>query len=182
VNPAFKNELHTLNREDSLIYCIHIAKRLWPDYVRFYEIENFGDVFLINDILQVSETFIKHGIKREEEIHELSERLDKAGPSSEDFPSVESTYALNACCCCYDILALLNEDDKEAAARSYEIALETIYIKVIDQQPDDYPEEQAYHSVEMQEEYRLQESLLQRIKSGNRPELITDTFSLNYRK
>lgn|GEM_PF-2860412 len=176
--------LDSLDQGRRILFGVHMLKRLAPNYFYFIRQENFGDPNLIPRVIEAAKLFFAEPQKAEVAASELMEPLDKAAPDSEDYGSVYSTYALDACCVCYDIIQLIIKNEPEAAHRVSNVPIDTLYVYVQDQILTE--EESAslgiiFSTPQIQNEITFQVKLIERLKS-NAPldDLIDEAFSTTY--
>lgn len=163
-----KNRVLTLPKEKQVLFCFHMIKRLWPNYIAFYNVEKFGDPDFINTVVLVTENYFGNTLNYFL-IQDVKKDLLKIIPHSEDYPTLLSAYALDAGAACHHILTLIGEDDFEAAPRVCDLSVNTVYFSVIDKMnlqttnADEYSDEEIDESQEMQNELIFQNNLITRL-------------------
>lgn len=162
------NKILALSKQKQVLFCFHMIKRLWPNYIVFYNAETFGDPNFIDKINLVVDGFFKKSLSRAQ-LSQINEEVEAIGPHSEDYPSVLSSYALDAAAACFDILVLIGDDDPESAIRTSELALNTVYLSVIDKMDlkttnaQEYSDDEIDESQEMKNELTFQNNLIARL-------------------
>lgn len=176
--------LARLSRERRILYCIHTAKRLWPNYIVFQKKEGFEDSALINEIIRAAKSYFDNQISTLR-IESLRRKIQDYAPHSEDYPIALAAYAIDAASACYHLLTLLISDDPEAAIWAFRLPINTVSISVaekmnIPQASINFPVDEIENSAELNEEYNFQENLIKRVTNGEMNELIIEAFDIEY--
>jgi len=175
-----KYAIENLSQEKQIIFCIHIAKRLWPNYINFYKTEVFGDILFLDQILDLIKKYLQNDLSKSV-LNLKKEELIRIAPDSEEYPGLLSTHALDACAACDDLLSLVIANDKEAAIRASELAINTIFLSVVAKlNLTQYSEELIYNSNEMNKELSFQEALLKYITDKRFEELLNEAMDIEY--
>ncbi len=178
--------LQLIERKGAL-FIMHLARRLQINYNYFVVTEGFGDVKNLEDLFLLAVDYVKtNNVLVSPDLIEESKNivLDLA-PHSEDYPSVFSTFALDACACCYDMFSYLLENESDSIISASEMSINTVLIYKMEELSSKYPEDElemrAYESAEVQKELLYQKTLLKRIIAENDiDKLITDTLNKKY--
>lgn len=112
--------------EPQLKFAILICKKLYFDYQKFTEVENWGDSNLLMDAINVCQKALDHS-DNTHEIKALLTKLESIIPDMDDFGNELGSYALNASAAVYETLEFIVDKDK---THIYNIA--TYYTDTID--------------------------------------------------
>jgi uncharacterized protein YjaG (DUF416 family) len=104
----------------------HESEKLYVDYKRFSEIENWGNADLLMDAINVCQQALQNSIDNSK-IKELLPQIDSITPHMDDFGSELGSYALNASAAVYETLQFILDNDN---THVYNIA--TYYTDSID--------------------------------------------------
>lgn len=179
---GLNNRIQALSKEKQILFCFHVIKRLWPNYIVFYKAEKFGDPNFIDKINLAVDDFFKENLNSFQ-MARINEEVEEIGPHSNTYSSLLSSYALNAAAACYDILVLIANDDPESAIRTSELGLNTVYLSVIDKMnlQTTNADDEIDESHEMQNELTFQNNLITRLqKVQDIHLLIEEAFDIEY--
>lgn len=127
------NLLKDSSEKKKLVFLIILSKRMQNNYVHFYNISNFGNPDILDFIKENAIRYLLFDEYNKNLLQNLKIELDNIGPDSEDFGSVESTYALDCCCIFYDILEfLINNDCEDSIIRGSKLSQNTVYVSIED--------------------------------------------------
>jgi uncharacterized protein YjaG (DUF416 family) len=169
-----------LSIEKKLIFSLHNLKRLWPNYTQFSSSVGFGDPSFINKVMHAAKSFVT---AKDKEVERLRGELLAIAPDSEIFPSIASTFALDACASCDDVLSLIESEDENAPIRISDLAINTVFTWVMyKQQGHNSETNDAWisNSNEMIEELNFQRKLLEHIIETKFDILFTEILEVNY--
>lgn len=112
--------------EHQLKFALLICEKLYFDYCKFTEMENWGSPDLLMDAIKVCQNAI-HSPVDTNEIKALLPQIDQITPNTNDFGNWLVSYALNASASVYETLEFIVDRDK---AHIYNIG--TLYTDTID--------------------------------------------------
>ncbi|MFL5742616.1 MAG: DUF416 family protein [Flavisolibacter sp.] len=105
-----KQQTSTLDYEYSLKFSILICKKLYFDYKRFTEVENWGNADLPMDAINFCQKVLQSPIESINAKILLTE-VELITPDTEDFGSELGSYALNASAAVYETLRFILDRD-----------------------------------------------------------------------
>lgn len=175
---------HKLIKERQILFCVHLAKRLWPNYIFFIKKEGFGDVNFLDSLLENVKKYITQS-NGNLNWDKLKSQIFEITPDSEEFSSLYTSYAADACGACYDLIALIVENDLEAINRIIDSSINSVYLCILNKLnlpsvSNSHPDDKIYNSQEMKNEVNFQKKLLIRIEEGVISELIDEAFDVVY--
>lgn len=112
----FRNEIenliNNLTDKGKMLFAILTCELLYPNYVAFSTRENWGNPGVLKGgISLVYQAIIKDDLFSEQEINDMIISLDLVTPDTEDFESILTSFALDACTSLYSSLYyLINKD------------------------------------------------------------------------
>ena len=95
------------------IFAYWCCKRLFPNYVKFNELENWGDINVLLDALNYLEAYLIGDEYDEGKIRELLQIIDDVTPNTNDFNTIYASFALDACSSIYETLLFLKDKKNE---------------------------------------------------------------------
>jgi uncharacterized protein YjaG (DUF416 family) len=109
-----KRMLTPLTNEQRLLFAVLTCERLYPNYIYFQNIFNWGDSkILLNAIGVVYQFLIKRDLFEKHEIQELINEVDIITPNTEDFSEIFVSFALDACTSIYSSLNFILDHELE---------------------------------------------------------------------
>jgi uncharacterized protein YjaG (DUF416 family) len=96
---TISQRISNLAYKKQLELAITICKKLFFDYQKFSEIEQWGDSDLLLDTIKICENSLRHSINISE-ISALLPKIDLIIPDMDNFEKEMSSYALNASSFC----------------------------------------------------------------------------------
>lgn len=134
VNERIKNvieQAQNLSREKQILFCLILARRLYPNYAHYHRLQNFGDLGILQACFATAEA--SFFTLASGNFDKLREDLLLVSPDTVDFPNeVGASYALDACAICDAILCLIEENAADATKRAASLSIETVYIFSLD--------------------------------------------------
>jgi uncharacterized protein YjaG (DUF416 family) len=105
----FKKQVDRISFERKLDLALSICKRLFFDYQKFYEENDWGNPDVLLDAINIIEKS-KAGSYDQKHLKSILQRIDEVTPDSEDFG--EANYAINASGAVYETLEFLLDRDE----------------------------------------------------------------------
>lgn len=105
---TFKKQVYGVSYERKLNLALSICKKLFFDYQKFYEENDWGDPYVLLDAIKT----IEHDQARSlnpKQLKSILQRIDEVTPDSEDFG--EANYAINASGAVYETIEFLLDKD-----------------------------------------------------------------------
>jgi uncharacterized protein YjaG (DUF416 family) len=134
VNERIQNVIErsqNLSREKQILFCLILARRLYPNYAHFQRLQNFGDIGILQACFAAAEEAFFN--LPSGNFDKLREDLLLVSPDTGDFPNeAGASYALDACAICDAILCLIEENAADATKRAASLSIETGYIFSLD--------------------------------------------------
>lgn len=112
--------------EEGLQFAVLICRKLYPEYVKFYEVYGWGNPALLNDAITICQNAIDGQVDTNA-VQGLLPAIDEITPHMDDFGSELGSYALNASAAVYETLQFICDKDN---THVYNIA--TYYSDTID--------------------------------------------------
>ena len=107
--------LNLLSHKAKVLFAALTSERLYPHYVIFEERNNWGDSQLLQEALSVIYQYlIDENLITDEEIKDITTRIELVTPDTEDFDGIVTSFALDACtslCSTLDFIISRNDDD-----------------------------------------------------------------------
>ena len=133
----FKAQSGNLPRERQFSLAVSICKKLYFDYQKFFEKNDWGNPDLLLDAVNLAEKSLSQetnvtGIKA------LLPKIDEITPDTEDFE--DASYALNACTAVYETLEFIIDNDSKHIYNIGTYLTDTVYFKI--QERDELTEDQ----------------------------------------
>ncbi len=130
VNERIKSVIElsqNLSREKQILFCLILARRLYPNYAHFQRLQNFGDTRILQACFAAAEEAFFN--LPSGNFDKLREELLLVSPDTGDFPNeVGASYALDACAICDAILCLIEENASDSTKRAVNLTIETAYV------------------------------------------------------
>ena len=130
VNERIKNVIErsqNLSREKKILFCLILARRLYPNYAHFQRLQNFGDTRILQACFAAAEEAFFN--LPSGNFDKLREELLSVSPDTGDFPNeVGASYALDACAICDAILCLIDENASDSTKMAVNLTIETAYV------------------------------------------------------
>ena len=179
-----QKNIEKLSVTQALVFGLHLTKRLLPNYLFFVKTEKRGDAFILKNIIDFVEKRLLNEKSNYNSLN-LKQSILAIAPSSENFPSVYSTYALDCCAAFDDLLSFIQTQNKEYILSISMLSINTVYIFLVDRffttKGKEPSEEEIYSSEDMKNEVTFQEKLLKNIQAeSNTRELIRNAISILY--
>jgi|SRR5688572_11712717 len=105
---TFKSQTTNLSWEKQLSLSVSICKKLFYDYQKFSERNDWGDPDLLLDAINLAEKSLSHN-RDMTAVTALLQKVNEITPDTEDF--VDASYALNACTAVYETLEFTVDSD-----------------------------------------------------------------------
>jgi uncharacterized protein YjaG (DUF416 family) len=121
-----KQQTSAQEYKPALKFSILICQKLYFEYKKFTEVEDWGNADLLMDAINVCQQTLQNSVDGNK-IKVLIPQVDSIIPDMDDFGSVLSSYALNASAAVYETLQFILDKDK---SHVYNIA--TYYTDTID--------------------------------------------------
>jgi uncharacterized protein len=134
---TFKNQVDGISYERKLDLALRICKKLFFDYQKFYEENDWGNPDVLLDAINTIEQS-QAGSLDQKLLKSILQGVDEVTPDSEDFG--EANYAINASGAVYETIEFLLDND---ASHIYNIGtylIDTVDSKV--QDDEDLPEDE----------------------------------------
>lgn len=179
------SHIKLLSQETMLLFCVHIAKRLLPNYLYFFRTEGFGNPQIPEQVIDTAKLFFEDYDKAIPQANQLKPALLDVAPHSEDYPSVYSTYALDACIALNSMLELIAENNLQAGKSASDASISTVDVYVqeggLPTEPLHTLDKRIYDSSQMYVESTFQIKLLKRLTSdAPLADLFDEAFSTTY--
>jgi len=97
--------------ELQLKFAVLICEKLYFDYQKFAETENWGNADLLMDAIRICQKALNNSIDTNQ-IKSLLPEIDQITPDTNDFGDWSGSYALNACTSVYETLEFNLDKDK----------------------------------------------------------------------
>ncbi len=115
----FKKHLETLSYQKKVDLALIVCKELYPDYVKFVEVHQWGNADLLRDAIALCEQG-QSGLVDEVAIEKMVPKVDAVVPDTDDFGDAIGSYGLNASAAVFETLQfLISKED----ARIYDIGI-----------------------------------------------------------
>lgn len=115
-----------LSREKQILFCLILARRLYPNYVHFQRLQNFGDIGIPQACFAIAEEAFFN--LPSGNVDKLREDLLLVSPDTEDFPNeIGACYALDACAICDTLLVLISEGEFKSMKYAVDLSIDTVY-------------------------------------------------------
>lgn len=147
-----KNQTSKGLYEHQLKFAVMICEKLYFDYQKFTETENWGNADLLMDAIIICQKAIYNSVDKDQ-IKNLLPQIDQITPDTNDFGDWSGSYALNAAASVYHTLEFIIDRDK---THIYNIA--TLYTDTIDfkiQEEKDSTEEEIEKAPRMIEAWNF---------------------------
>lgn len=147
------------------------AELLFPNYVNFVAETNWGDVYAVRDMLNISWQAIELD-RYDSDLHEQIERCELLIPDTEQFDLPHATYALDAAMAVWNTLSCLQKADSKYAVSASRAVLGSIdlhlrRLAIFNKVPEDDVDTFVLTHSMMQSEVERQEQLVNRLKDGS---------------
>ncbi|MEP3210846.1 MAG: DUF416 family protein [Maribacter sp.] len=107
-----RNNLQKISFKRKLNFAIQICERIYPEYLKFYELNDFGNPELLEKGIDVCRKYEKSKFS-EKEINDLILKIKSVTPDTEDYGELIGFLALNAAASVSEMLKfVLNSNDK----------------------------------------------------------------------
>ncbi|TRX60097.1 DUF416 family protein [Fulvivirga sp. M361] len=120
------------------IFAYWCCKRLLPNYVKFNELENWGDINVLLDALNYLEAYLINDEYDEGKIRELLRIIDDVIPNTNDFDTIYASFALDACSSIYETLLFLKDKKNEHIISVGSLMRDTVDIFIQEKEKLDY--------------------------------------------
>jgi hypothetical protein len=131
-----KSKLVAIPDKGKVLFAILICERLYPNYVAFQKINNWGDHSILQEgIALIRQYLIKEDLFDVDEITNVIESINEITPSTEDFSGIITSFALDACTAVLDTLEFLVDKNPEHIADVATYARDTVDMYI--QEKDD---------------------------------------------
>lgn len=122
-----KKQLIPLSSKKQLLFGVIICERLYPGYVEFNRVYDWGRVDVLEEaIAMMHQYLINEDLFDADEIQEMMERIEMITPDTEDFSGVITSLALNSCTSVYSTLKYMMDKDVDDVADVATYARDTI--------------------------------------------------------
>ena len=133
----FKLQSCNLPKERKLHLAVGICKKLFFDYQKFSDENQWGDPDILLDAINLAESSVSKAVDISK-VKELLPNIMVTAPDSEDFEN--ASYAINACSAVYETMEFLIDDNCEHIFNIGTCLTDTIDFKV--QEKDELTEDQ----------------------------------------
>jgi uncharacterized protein YjaG (DUF416 family) len=108
---TFKSQLDTLSYQKQVDLALTVCKKLYPDYMKFVEVHQWGDADLLMKAITLCERG-QTGLVDKVAIEKMLPKVDAITPDMDDCGDEISSYGLNASAAVYETLQFLIDKDK----------------------------------------------------------------------
>jgi uncharacterized protein YjaG (DUF416 family) len=164
--------IHTISFIQKLAFAYLMAKRLYPNYIKFYEKEKWGNPEIVNKSIHTLEEIILSG-KAELLQKDLVNDLHKITPDTEDFNTFLTSLALDVCSILLETFSFIESKDDSAiiSISNSSLDLTQMHIELRDHKScSDY----SYNDPLIQEELNFQLSILKHLEKNIEPSKFLD--------
>ena len=136
-----QERLNNLSYYHQLCFAYFLAKRLQPNYICFYQQENWGNPEILDKGIHLIKNIILKQSYDVKSLEKLSEKLEEITPDTDEFPSFITSLALDSCACVLETFEFIKNKDTEHLATISTSALDLtqMYIEHRDNSEfDDY--------------------------------------------
>ncbi|MBS1623750.1 MAG: DUF416 family protein [Bacteroidetes bacterium] len=166
------SDLSNAGLSHAICFVTVLAKRLYPSYISFSNHTSFGDPDRLYEILLLGESALTSLPQYDEaQWQAMRTELLDLGPDTEDYPTAEASYALDACAACDTLLELLSKEDSNSLPRCAQLCFDSLSVYV---QENGILDDAALSNHPLMEgEMNFQIGLIQQILAASENDLLT---------
>jgi uncharacterized protein YjaG (DUF416 family) len=131
-----QTQIEQLPFRKDIEFALNICIRLLPDYVSFYQNNEWGDPKKVKEAIDFCERNSSSLDIDMNQLSKIKEELDSVTPDTEGFGDWDGSYALNSSCAVLELLEYLQDRDKDHILNIGSYITDTINFKLSEENED----------------------------------------------